>query len=146
AEGMTRLGWQRRPESIHELQAAAAVGQMGLVRAWEACFRRHDRHTAQVLLTHDDLSDRKRYLNARATLVTLLGLSVVPVVNETAPVVTDEFRLGGNDTLAALVANLVEAERLVILTDQEGLYDADPRQKPDAKLIREARASDPAIV
>lgn len=146
AEGMTRLGWQRRPESIHELQAAAAVGQMGLVRAWEACFRRHDRHTAQVLLTHDDLSDRKRYLNARATLLTLLGLSVVPVVNENDTVVTDEFRFGDNDTLAALVANLVEAERLVILTDQEGLYDADPRQKPDAKLIREARASDPAIV
>lgn len=145
AEGMTRLGWLRRPESIHELQAAAAVGQMGLVRAWEACFRRHDRHTAQVLLTHDDLSDRKRYLNARATLLTLLGLSVVPVVNENDTVVTDEIRFGDNDTLAALVANLVEADRLLILTDQEGLFDADPRNNADANLIREAQASDPAI-
>ena len=145
AEGMTRLGWSRRPESVHEQQAAAAVGQMGLVQAWESCFRKHGLHTAQVLLTHDDLSDRKRYLNARSTLLTLLGFAVVPVVNENDTVVTDEIRFGDNDTLAALVANLVEAERLVILTDQEGLFDADPRQNPDAKLIHEARASDPAI-
>ncbi len=145
AEGMTRLGWSRRPESVHEQQAAAAVGQMGLVQAWESCFRRHGLHTAQVLLTHDDLSDRKRYLNARSTLLTLLGFAVVPVVNENDTVVTDEIRFGDNDTLAALVANLVEAERLVILTDQEGLFNADPRQNPDAELIREARASDPAI-
>ncbi|UWN49215.1 Glutamate 5-kinase [Alcanivorax sp. ALC70] len=145
AEGMTRLGWSRRPESVHEQQAAAAVGQMGLVQAWETCFRKHGLHTAQVLLTHDDLSDRKRYLNARSTLLTLLGFAVVPVVNENDTVVTDEIRFGDNDTLAALVANLVEAERLVILTDQEGLFNADPRQNPDAELIREARASDPAI-
>lgn len=145
AEGMTRLGWRRRPESVHELQAAAAVGQMGLVRAWETCFEQHGLHTAQVLLTHDDLSDRKRYLNARSTLLTLLGFSVVPVVNENDTVVTDEIRFGDNDTLAALVANLVEADRLVILTDQDGLFDADPRTSPEAALIREARASDPAI-
>lgn len=145
AEGMTRLGWQQRPESIHQLQAAAAVGQMGLVRAWEASFQRHGLHTAQVLLTHDDLSNRKRYLNARSTLLTLLGFAVIPVVNENDTVVTDEIRFGDNDTLAALVANLVEADRLVILTDQDGLFDADPRENPDAKLIREARASDPAI-
>lgn len=146
AEGMTRLGWRSRPQSIHQLQAAAAVGQMGLVRAWEACFRAHGLHTAQVLLTHDDLSDRKRYLNARSTLLTLLDFAVVPVVNENDTVVTDEIRFGDNDTLAALVANLVEADRLVILTDQEGLFEADPRHHPDAALIREARASDPAIV
>ena len=122
AEGMTRLGWARRPDSVHELQAAAAVGQMGLVQAWESCFQRHNLHTAQVLLTHDDLSDRKRYLNGRSTLLTLLGFGVVPVVNENDTVVTDEIRFGDNDTLAALVANLVEADRLVILTDQEGLF------------------------
>jgi glutamate 5-kinase len=135
AEGMTRLGWARRPDSVHQLQAAAAVGQMGLVQAWESCFQKHRLHTAQVLLTHDDLSDRKRYLNARSTLLTLLGFSVVPVVNENDTVVTDEIRFGDNDTLAALVANLVEAERLVILTDQDGLFDADPRQNPAARLI-----------
>ena len=146
AEGMTRLGWSSRPDSIHELQAAAAVGQMGLVQAWESRFQKHGLATAQVLLTHDDLSDRKRYLNARSTLLTLLGFGAVPVVNENDTVVTDEIRFGDNDTLAALVANLVEAERLVILTDQEGLFDADPRHNPDASLIREARASDPAIV
>ena len=145
AEGMTRLGWARRPDSVHELQAAAAVGQMGLVQAWESCFQRHNLHTAQVLLTHDDLSDRKRYLNGRSTLLTLLGFGVVPVVNENDTVVTDEIRFGDNDTLAALVANLVEADRLMILTDQEGLFDADPRSNPDAGLIREAQASDPAI-
>ncbi len=145
AEGMTRLGWSVRPDSVHELQAAAAVGQMGLVQAWESRFQQHQLHTAQVLLTHDDLSDRKRYLNARSTLLTLLGFGVVPVVNENDTVVTDEIRFGDNDTLAALVANLVEADRLLILTDQEGLFDADPRSNADANLIREARASDPAI-
>ena len=145
AEGMTRLGWARRPDSVHQLQAAAAVGQMGLVQAWESCFQKHRLHTAQVLLTHDDLPDRKRYLNARSTLLTLLGFSVVPVVNENDTVVTDEIRFGDNDTLAALVANLVEAERLVILTDQDGLFDADPRQNPAARLIPSARASDPAL-
>ena len=118
---------------------------MGLVQAWESCFQKHRLHTAQVLLTHDDLSDRKRYLNARSTLLTLLGFSVVPVVNENDTVVTDEIRFGDNDTLAALVANLVEAERLVILTDQDGLFDADPRQNPAARLIPSARASDPAL-
>ena len=145
AEGMTRLGWRQRPSSIHELQAAAAVGQMGLVQAWESRFQSHGLHTAQVLLTHDDLSDRKRYLNARATLLALLGFNVVPVVNENDTVVTDEIRFGDNDTLAALVANLIEAERLVILTDQTGLFDADPRHNPQAQLIRQAQASDPAI-
>ncbi len=145
AEGMTRLGWSVRPESVHELQAAAAVGQMGLVQAWESRFQQHQLHTAQVLLTHDDLSDRKRYLNARSTLLTLLGFGVVPVVNENDTVVTDEIRFGDNDTLAALVANLVEADRLLILTDQDGLFDADPRSNAGANLIREARASDPAI-
>ena len=145
AEGMTRLGWSVRPDSVHELQAAAAVGQMGLVQAWESRFQQHQLHTAQVLLTHDDLSDRKRYLNARSTLLTLLGFGVVPVVNENDTVVTDEIRFGDNDTLAALVANLVEADRLLILTDQEGLFDADPRNNADANLIREAQASDPTI-
>ena len=145
AEGMTRLGWARRPDSVHELQAAAAVGQMGLVQAWESRFQQHNLHTAQVLLTHDDLSDRKRYLNARSTLLTLLGFGVVPVVNENDTVVTDEIRFGDNDTLAALVANLIEADQLLILTDQEGLFDADPRTNPAARLIREAQASDPLI-
>ena len=145
AEGMTRLGWARRPDSVHQLQAAAAVGQMGLVQAWESCFQKHRLHTAQVLLTHDDLSDRKRYLNARSTLLTLLGFSVVPVVNENDTVVTDEIRFGDNDTLAALVANLVEAERLVILTDQQGLFTKDPRSNPDAQLIAEAEANDPSL-
>ena len=145
AEGMTRLGWSVRPDSVHELQAAAAVGQMGLVQAWESRFQQHQLHTAQVLLTHDDLSDRKRYLNARSTLLTLLVFGVVPVENENDTVVTDEIRFGDNDTLAALVANLVEADRLLILTDQEGLFDADPRNNADANLIREAQASDPTI-
>lgn len=143
AEGINRLGWKTRPTALHELQAAAAVGQMGLVQAWENCFRQHDLRTAQVLLTHDDLSDRKRYLNARSTLTTLLGFNVVPVINENDTVATDEIRFGDNDTLAALVANLVVAERLIILTDQDGIYDADPRGNPNATLIREARASDP---
>ncbi len=145
AEGMCRLGWTRRPRVLHELQAAAAVGQMGLVRAWETCFAKRGRHTAQILLTHDDLTDRARYLNARGTLRTLLELGVVPVVNENDTVATDELRFGDNDTLAALVANLTEADLLVLLTDQHGLFDADPRERPDARLIGEARVDDPAL-
>ena len=146
AEGMVRLGWESRPHALHELQAAAAVGQMGLVQMYESCFKRHGLHTAQVLLTHDDLADRQRYLNARSTLRTLLGLGVVPVVNENDTVVTDEIQFGDNDTLAALVANLVEADLLVILTDQEGVFDADPRLHPDARLIAEAEAGDPRLL
>ncbi|WP_246065501.1 glutamate 5-kinase [Hydrocarboniclastica marina] len=145
AEGMKRLGWSRRPAHLHELQAAAAVGQMGLVQAWEWQFQRHGVHTAQILLTHDDLSDRKRYLNARSTLRTLLDLNVVPIVNENDTVVTDEIRFGDNDTLGALVANLVEADGLVILTDQLGLFDRDPRQHADAQLVSERFASDAAL-
>lgn len=145
SEGVKRLGWPRRPQALHELQAAAAVGQMGLVQAYESSFKRFDLHTAQILLTHDDLSDRRRYLNARSTLRTLLGLRVVPVVNENDTVAVEEIRFGDNDTLAALVANLVEAELLVILTDQEGMYDMDPRSHAEAKLIREARAADPEL-
>jgi glutamate 5-kinase len=145
AEGLQRLGWKRRPHALHELQAAAAVGQMGLVQAYESCFRTHGLHAAQVLLTHDDLADRKRYLNARSTLLTLLALNVVPVINENDTVVTDEIKFGDNDTLAALVTNLIEAECLIILTDQEGLFEADPRRHPGARLIREARAGDPVL-
>ncbi len=145
AEGMCRMGWTRRPDTLHELQAAAAIGQMGLVQAWESCFQRRGRHTAQVLVTHDDLSDRKRYLNARSTLQTLLSLGVIPVVNENDVVANDELRFGDNDTLAALVANLVEAELLVLLTDQDGLFDADPRSNPDARLIEHARVDDVAL-
>ncbi len=128
AEGMQRLGWKRRPREIHELQAAAAVGQMGLAQAYEASFRVHGVQTAQVLLTHADLADRARYLNARSTLFTLLELGVVPVINENDTVVTDEIKFGDNDTLGALVANLVEADALIILTDQAGLYSGDPRR------------------
>jgi glutamate 5-kinase len=142
AEGMLRLGWARRPQTMHELQAAAAVGQMGLVQCYESCFRDHGLHTAQVLLTHPDLADRQRYLNARATLRTLLELGVIPVINENDTVVTDEIKFGDNDTLGALVTNLVEADVLVILTDQAGLYDADPRLNPGAKLVGEADALD----
>ena len=142
AEGILRLGWTRRPHTMHELQAAAAVGQMGLVQCYESCFRRHGLHTAQVLLTHDDLADRHRYLNARATLRTLLELAVIPVINENDTVVTDEIKFGDNDTLAALVTNLVEADALVILTDQAGLFDADPRSQASARLIEEADALD----
>ncbi|GAB4292496.1 MAG: glutamate 5-kinase [Thiohalomonadaceae bacterium] len=145
AEGMARLGWKKRPQALHELQAAAAVGQMGLVQAYESRFKNFDLHTAQILLTHDDLSNRKRYLNARSTLRTLLELGVVPVVNENDTVVTDEIRFGDNDTLAALVANLVEADLLVILTDQAGMYDKDPRSNPDASLLHEVQAGDPAL-
>ncbi len=145
AEGMKRMGWTQRPGSLHDLQAAAAIGQMGLVEAWESCFQRRGLHTAQVLLTHDDLSDRKRYLNARSTMRALVGCRVVPVVNENDAVANEELRFGDNDTLAALVANLVEAELLVLLTDQRGLYDADPRTNPDASLVEQAAASDPAL-
>jgi len=145
AEGMKRLGWTKRPHTLFEQQAAAAVGQMGLVQAYESCFQQHDIHTAQVLLTHEDLSNRQRYLNARSTLRSLLGLGVVPVVNENDTVVTDEIRFGDNDTLAALVANLIEADALIILTDQQGLFDKDPRTHSDAKLVREASAEDEAL-
>ena len=145
AEGMKRLGWLRRPQSMHELQAAAAVGQMGLVQVYESCFAEHGLRTAQVLLTHADLADRQRYLNARSTLRTLLALGVVPVINENDTVVTDEIRFGDNDTLGALVTNLVEADFLVILTDQSGLYSADPRHDPTAELLQRARAGDPAL-
>jgi glutamate 5-kinase len=145
AEGMRRLGWARRPQTMHELQAAAAVGQMGLVQCYESCFRRHERHTAQVLLTHADLADRQRYLNARATLRTLLELGAIPVINENDTVVTDEIKFGDNDTLGALVTNLVEADALVILTDQAGLYDADPRTHENAKLVAEADALDATL-
>jgi glutamate 5-kinase len=145
AEGLQRLGWARRPSAIHELQAAAAVGQMGLAQCYETCFREHGLATAQVLLTHADLADRQRYLNARSTLRTLLELGVIPVINENDTVVTDEIKLGDNDTLGALVANLVEADALIILTDQAGLYDADPRRVPSAQLIEERAAGDPAI-
>ena len=143
--GMQRLGWHKRPRAVHELQACAAVGQMGLVQVYESAFSRHGLHTAQVLLTHEDLADRTRYLNARSTLTTLLALGVVPIINENDTVVTDEIKFGDNDTLGALVANLVDADALVILTDQRGLYTADPRKNPDATLIEEARAGDPAL-
>lgn len=146
AEGMVRLGWKERPSSVHDLQAAAAVGQMGLIQAWESRFRKHGLHTAQVLLTHEDVRDRRRYLNARSTLMTLLELGIVPVVNENDTVATDEIRLGDNDTLAALTANLIEADLLVLLTDQSGMFDADPRNNPDAKLIREAKAGDESLL
>jgi len=145
AEGMQRLGWRTRPQTMHDLQAAAAVGQMGLVQVYESCFREHGLRTAQVLLTHADLADRKRYLNARSTLRTLLALGVIPVINENDTVITDEIRFGDNDTLAALVTNLIEAECLVILTDQQGLHTADPRSDPAATLVREGRAGDPAL-
>jgi len=144
AAGMQRLGWTARPHAMHELQAAAAVGQMGLAQAYESCFSQHGLKTAQVLLTHDDLADRKRYLNARSTLITLLELGVVPVINENDTVVTDEIKFGDNDTLGALVANLIDADALIILTDQLGLYSADPRLDPAAKLIGEGRADDAA--
>ncbi len=146
AEGVVRLGWERRPDSVHELQAAAAVGQMGLIRAYETGFQRFDRVAAQVLLTHEDLSNRRRYLNARATLRSLLDNNVLPIINENDTVTTDEIRLGDNDTLAAMVANLIAADVLVLLTDQEGLFDSDPRNNPDARLLERANASDPAIL
>jgi glutamate 5-kinase len=145
AEGMKRLGWTARPHEINELQAAAAVGQMGLAQMYESKLREHGLHSAQVLLTHADLADRERYLNARSTLVTLLSLRVLPVINENDTVVNDEIKFGDNDTLGALVANLVEADLLVILTDQKGLYSADPRKDPNARFIQEADAGDPAL-
>jgi len=143
--GVQRLGWDRRPKTVHEKQAAAAVGQAGLVEAYEAAFSKHGLRTAQILLTHDDLADRKRYLNARSTLTTLLELGVVPIINENDTVVTDEIKFGDNDTLGALVANLIEAEALIILTDQKGLYTADPRKDPSATLIQEATAGDESL-
>jgi glutamate 5-kinase len=145
AEGMQRLGWSRRPRAMHELQAAAAVGQMGLVQCYESCFRQHGLHTAQVLLTHADMADRQRYLNARSTLRTLLDMGVIPVINENDTVVTDEIKLGDNDTLGALVTNLIEADALVILTDQAGLYDSDPRKSDAASLVDQADALDPRL-
>jgi len=145
AEGMARLGWRKRPSAMHELQAAAAVGQMGLCQAYEAAFAEHGLRTAQVLLTHEDLADRHRYLNARSTLFALMRLGVVPIVNENDTVVTDEIRLGDNDTLGALVTNLIEADALVILTDQRGLYSADPRKNPQAQFISHAQAGDAAL-
>ncbi|MGX9731504.1 glutamate 5-kinase [Janthinobacterium aestuarii] len=145
AEGMLRLGFEERPTDIHELQACAAVGQMGLAQIYESSFRAHSLGTAQVLLTHADLADRERYLNARSTLTTLLRLGVVPIINENDTVVTDEIKFGDNDTLGALVANLIEADALVILTDQHGLFSADPRKDPNAYLITQGIAGDPAL-
>ncbi|MEO5766288.1 MAG: glutamate 5-kinase [Casimicrobiaceae bacterium] len=145
AEGMQRLGWHKRPRAIHELQAAAAVGQMGLIQAYEAAFALYSMRTAQVLLTHEDLADRRRYLNARTTLTTLLALGVLPIINENDTVTTDEIRFGDNDTLGALVTNLIDADVLVLLTDQSGLHSADPRRDPAATLVRTATAGDPAL-
>lgn len=146
AEGMARLGWKRRPVEMHELQAAAAVGQMGLAQAYESAFASHNLKTAQILLTHEDMADRLRYLNARSTLLALLRFGIVPIVNENDTVATDEIKVGDNDTLGALVANLVDADALIILTDQAGLFDQDPRQNPVAKLITHAQANDPSLV
>ena len=146
AAGMSRLGWTERPASMELLQAAAAVGQTKLVQTYEDLFQAYGLHTAQILLTHDDLSDRKRYLNARNTLRALLAMAVIPIVNENDTVTTDEIKVGDNDTLGALVANLVEADALILLTDQDGLFDADPRHNAQAKLIRHAQATDPALV
>ncbi len=145
AEGMSRLNMRKRPHELHRLQAAAAVGQMGLIQAYESNFQRYQTHTAQILLTHDDLSNRQRYLNARSTIRELLRLGVVPVINENDTVVTDEIRFGDNDSLGALVANLVEADALLILTDQMGLHRSDPRQNPDAPLVSQAVASDRSL-
>lgn len=145
AEGMKRLGWATRPNAVHELQAAAAVGQMGLAQIYETALRAHGRGSAQILLTHADLADRERYLNARSTLTTLLGLGVVPVINENDTVVNDEIKFGDNDTLGALVANLLDADALVILTDQAGLYSADPRKNAGAQLIAQAAAGAPEL-
>jgi glutamate 5-kinase len=145
AEGMLRLGWRTRPKELHEQQAAAAVGQMGLAQMYETQLRAHGLRSAQVLLTHADLADRERYLNARSTLLTLLELKVIPVINENDTVVNEEIKFGDNDTLGALVANLVEADALVILTDQRGLYSADPRKDPQARFIDEAEAGNPAL-
>jgi len=145
AEGLVRLGWSVRPSAENELQAAAAVGQMGLVQAYESRFKAYGYNTAQILLTHDDIADRRRYLNARATLNTLIKHRVVPIVNENDTITTAEIRLGDNDTLAAQVANLIDADVLVLLTDQDGLFDKDPRHHDDAQLLERADASDPAV-
>ena len=145
AEGMKRLSWVRRPQSMQDLQAAAAVGQMGLAQVYETEFRRFGLQTAQILLTHEDLADRTRYLNARSTLTRLIELGVIPIINENDTVVTDEIKVGDNDTLAALVTNLIEADALVILTDQAGLYTADPRSHPDAHLLSKVKAGDPRL-
>ncbi len=146
AEGMARLGWKLRPHALHELQAAAALGQMGLVQNFESCFKQYDIHTAQVLLTHEDLGNRQRYLNARSTLKTLLKLGAIPIINENDTVATDEIRFGDNDTLGALVSNLVEADTLILLTDQQGLYDEDPRFNKDAELISESSAGNSELL
>lgn len=146
AAGMQRLNWTQRPTEVFKLQAAAAVGQMGMVQTYETCFQKHQLHTAQVLLTHDDLSNRQRYLNARSTLNALINFNVIPIINENDTVATDEIRFGDNDTLAGLVTNLIEADLLVILTDQQGLYDADPRLNPDANLISEGQAGDEKLM
>lgn len=146
AEGMSRLGWRTRPERVSALQAAASVGQAGLVEAYSRAFAAFGRQTAQVLLTHEDVADRARYLNARRTLATLLGLGVVPIVNENDAIAVDEIRVGDNDTLGALVVNLLDADGLVILTDQEGVYDADPRTTPTASRIESAEAYDELLV
>ncbi len=145
AEGVARLGWSQKPTSVHEKQAAAAVGQMGLCQAYESAFRAYGLKTAQILLTHEDLADRTRYLNARSTLMTLLNLGVIPIINENDTVVTAEIKFGDNDTLGALVTNLIEGDALIILTDQTGLYTADPRSNPDAKLVEEAEAGDASL-
>ncbi|WP_026182524.1 glutamate 5-kinase [Leeia oryzae] len=145
AEGVKRLGWLKRPTTLHEKQAAAAVGQMGLVQGYESCFREHGLKTAQILLTHEDMADRTRYLNARSTLLTLLQHNVIPIINENDTVVTSEIKFGDNDTLGALVTNLIDAEALIILTDQKGLYSADPRNNPAAKFIHEAEAGLPEL-
>lgn len=145
AEGMARLGWAKRPTAMHELQAAAAVGQMGLAQAYEVAFSEHSLRSAQILLTHEDLADRQRYLNARSTIFALLRLGVVPIVNENDTVATDEIAVGDNDTLGALVTNLIEADALVILTDQRGLYEADPRKVPGARFVSHAQAGDAAL-
>ncbi len=145
AEGINRLKLGSRPHSLHELQAVAAVGQMGLIQAYESCFQKFGAHTAQVLVTHDEIANRSRYLNARSTLKTLLAMNVVPIVNENDTVATDEIQFGDNDTLAGLVCNLVEADLLVILTDQHGLYDKDPRKHKDARLISYADAGDKSL-
>jgi len=142
AEGLVRLGWDKRPEALNDLQAAAAIGQMGLIQAYESKFQQHGVHTAQVLFTHEDMSDRKRYLNARSTLNRLLELDIVPVVNENDTVAIEEIRFGDNDRLAALTANLIEADLLVILTDQDGMFDSDPRRHPDAKLLESVSVDD----
>ncbi len=145
AEGMKRMGWKERPCIVHDLQAAAAVGQMGVIQAYENCFNQYGYHAAQILLTHADLVDRERYLNARSAVITLLGMDVIPIINENDTVVISSIKFGDNDTLGALVTNLIDADALIILTDQEGLYTADPRKDPKAEFIHEAYATDPKL-